>query len=304
MSPDTTIDDFGPRLNKDSAHAGRISVLRGSCTHARDHEGFGGHGLCTLPPLKVLVFAASMFGLLGALLDWTLLRNVLRSERKPERVEVRPPQHAGATIPARVRQTDSVIDRARRRPIVFRESCPPTTGLSFYGGAPVGPATPAWPRKPDGVPLSFLMQWDCTALAAQEGTGLLPHAGVLYLFADLSWSDFQFAHESGPVRDWHALRVPGDLPRLYGKGGAHQIPYCSPLVAEELQDVPVLLPKWPFTPIAFTFPAAEEDRFWNEGDAVGEALLRLQHPEGVPPAAHLTNPQPAFARPFPASPHD
>ena len=32
-------------------------------------------GLDTLPPVKVLVFAASTFGLIAAMLDWALLRD-------------------------------------------------------------------------------------------------------------------------------------------------------------------------------------------------------------------------------------
>jgi hypothetical protein len=47
-------------------------------------------GLGTLPPVKVLVFAASTFGLIAALVDWALLRNLLPSARiKPERLGVR-----------------------------------------------------------------------------------------------------------------------------------------------------------------------------------------------------------------------
>src|SRR5690349_12808939 len=83
-------------------------------------------GLGTLPPMRVLVFAASTFGVIAALLDWALLRDLLpRASTKPERlglgqgrpqnpVAIKPPQ-------AQAPQTDPIIERARRRPIVFRE---------------------------------------------------------------------------------------------------------------------------------------------------------------------------------------
>src|SRR5687768_12525270 len=109
-------------------------------------------GFDTLPPVKVLVFAASMFGLLATLLDWSLLRQLRRSATiKPERVGVREdrPQHGDATLPSPpVPRSDLIIEQARLRPIVFREICSPSTatGLSFYGGVPVGPANLAWPR--------------------------------------------------------------------------------------------------------------------------------------------------------------
>jgi hypothetical protein len=263
-------------------------------------------GLNTLPPLRVLAFAASMFGLLAALLDWALMRQLRPSAMTTPERTVRGPQPA-ATMPPPVPQSDSIIARARLRPIAFRENCPPSPGLSFYGGAPVGPASLAWPRnKSDDVPLSFIMQWDCTALASQDVTRLLPRDGALYLFADLGWSDFRFVHAPGPIKDWRALPVPPELPPVYGKGGVHHVPYCSSLIAPERQDVPVLLPRWSFTPLAFSFPATPdtEPLFWNEGEAVAEALLRLEHPEGVQPATHLRKRQSLFARPFPAFPHD
>lgn len=217
-----------------------------------------------------------------------------------------------------------MIERARLRPIVFREICPPpvATGLSFYGGVPIGPVELAWPRvrnKPGDARLSFIMQWDCSELTGQDVTGLLPQDGVLYLFADLTWGDpfdFQLIHAPGPVDRWQALPVPPGLPPVYGKDGAHQVPYCSPRVAKESQDVPRLLPKWPFTPLAFSHPAAPGDAdsaapggdregwFWNDGEATAEALLRLQHPEGVPPARRLDKQKSPFGRPFPAFPHD
>ena len=238
-------------------------------------------GMATLPPVKLLVFATSTFGLVAALIDWAVLRDVFpRAKGKP-------------------------IERARLRPIVFREKCPAGPGLSFYGGAPVGPSRLAWPRvrhKPGGAPLSFILQWDLGELAREDVTGLLPAHGVLYLFADLSWGepfDFQFVHERGPVAGWGALPVPPGLPPVYGGDGAYAVPYCSPRVAKELQDVPRLLPKWCFAPVAFSYPAAES-LFWEDGERTAEALLLLEGADGGRGAAGPTR----FGRPFAGFPHD
>jgi len=270
-------------------------------------------GLNTLPPIRVLVFAASMFGLIAALLDWALLRSPLLPKRtKPISVEARASggQNAGATVSPPAPHIDPIVERARARPIVFREIYPPpaAAGLSFYGGVPVGPVNLAWPRKgPGDAPLSFLMQWDCTELTSQDPTGLLPKNGVLYLFAALDWSAFQFIHVPGPVADWQSLPVPSELPPLHGTDGSHLVPYCAPLIAPEHQDVPRLLPKWPFTPIAFSYPALPDDagaaRFWSESGEIAEVLLRVQHPEGIPPAKRR-NQVFSFSRPFASFPHD
>ncbi len=258
--------------------------------------GLGG-GLPNPATLKVMVFGASMLGVLAALLDWGLLRDWLPGNRV------------------------SWIEKARQRPIVFREICPPPSamGLSFYGGTPVGPAELVWPRA-DGQkgnrPLSFLMQWDCRELKREDATGLLPKDGVLYLFADLEWGDpfsFRFIHMPGPVEGWRELALPEGLPPIYGDQGVYQVPFCSPRVPQESQDIPRLLPKWPFTPIAFDYPVGpvppgEEGEqhgwYWNDNEATGEALLRLEYPEGVPAAERLDGKASKFERPFAAFPHD
>jgi hypothetical protein len=203
-------------------------------------------GLDRLPPIKVLVFAASTFGLVAALLDWALLRprrNTLpsahipskaaREGRSKTRTEAPGQAVGGSKLKAalgnepdmpqqtKLPQTGSVIERVRLRPIVFREIFPPsaTAELSFYGGPPVGPATLAWPRvrnKPGDAPLSFIMQWDCAELARHDASGLLPRDGVFYLFCDLTWGDpfdFQFVHAPGPVDGMQPIPTPPDLLR-------------------------------------------------------------------------------------------
>jgi hypothetical protein len=253
-----------------------------------------------------MIFAGSTFGLLAVLIDWAIIRQLF-------------PQRTVQDTP----KQNTVVDRAQLRPIVFREICPPPSspGLSFYGGAPIGPATLVWPRagnQPDGARLSFIMQWDATELARQDVTGLLPSDGALYLFADLNWGGpfpFQFIHASGPVHGWQALQLPADLPSIYGNEGAYAVRYCSPLIAKEVLDVPRLLPKWPFAPIAFAYPApvidpkvqAEEEGeglYWSDGDRTAEALLALEYPQGAPAAKRLATEALKFVRPFSAFPHD
>jgi len=300
-------------------------------------------GIHTLPSTKILIFAASSFGLVAAAIDRALLRDLLPPRRVSEqsyapdprlRHEVwrkqaleLPPDPLSSSSSTAPHQTSgplsepgvspaAAISRASTRPIVFKEICPPPAGgLSFYGGVPLAPAGFQWPRtrnKPDKVPLSFVMQWDCAELAVQDATGLIPRDGVLYLFCDLTWGepfDFQFIHAAGPPEGWQALPVPADLPPLYGDEGVHLVPYCSPRVEKSMQDVPRLLPRWPFNPIAFSYPdtAATSEtggRFWNGGDAVGQALLAVDHPQGLPPAQPVPDKKPPFGRPFPAFPHD
>jgi hypothetical protein len=142
-------------------------------------------GLDRLPPVKVLIFAASAFGLIAALLDWALFRDrrnvpVANTASKvpvsgegrsqfatavapeiskprtgaPEKAIGRSKPEAGAgnepDLPpkTKVPETGSIVERVSLRPIVFREIFPPsaTAGLSFYGGVPVGPAKLTWPR--------------------------------------------------------------------------------------------------------------------------------------------------------------
>src|SRR5690606_26129169 len=158
-------------------------------------------------------------------------------------------------------------ERARRRPIVFRESYPPGVddGLSFYGGCPAGPGHMSWPRgeiKNGEGPLHFVMQWDCAELAPQDPSGLLPHDGALYLFCDLEWGTpvaFRFDHVEGPTSGWAPLAVPNDLGPVYGSQGAWLIKHCSAKVPPEQQGVPQLLPKWPFRPVSFDLPATDGD---------------------------------------------
>ena len=206
------------------------------------------------------------------------------------------------------------ISLARQRPIVFRQSFPPSAdpGLSFYGGKPIGPATMEWPRHRSGeqdLPLSFVIQWDCRDLAAQDCTGLLPRDGVLYFFADLEWGNkdaWRFVHLTGEVSTWSAIAPPSDLKPFFGQQTAWQVPWCSARVPPEMQDCPVLLPKWPFAPLAFDYPQdpdpdPEDGPFWHE-KTVAEALVAAQDSLGTPLIDF--DPKRPSTSPFPAFPHD
>ncbi|MBS1802233.1 MAG: DUF1963 domain-containing protein [Acidobacteria bacterium] len=296
-------------------------------------------GLSALPPVKILIFASSALGLVAAMIDWALLRqrvpprhfqdsdvSKLSSERAtavahalsdPLATNSQSAANAHSTPEVTTGPSNEVIlHLAQVHPIVFMEICPPSaTGLSFYGGVPIVPPQFAWPRtsnKPGKTPLSFVMQWDCAELAAQDETGALPPDGALYLFCDLTWGepfDFKFVHASGPTENWTASSLPEDLPPVYGDEGAHLVPYCSSQVEKRFQDVPRLLPKWPFAPAAFSYPTLSADadadyRFWSEAGAVSEALFSLQHHQGQAPTDPPRKQALPFDRPFPAFPHD
>lgn len=226
-----------------------------------------------------------------------------------------PPPHEGPLPPA--------IEAARWRPIVFRPlkpKGPGADGLSFYGGEPIGPAGFVWPRSrgSEGKPLSFVMQWDCAQLAAQDVTGLLPANGVLYCFLDLDWGESDgggqghcFLHHAGPTDGWEPIAVPADARPLFGTNGAYQMSGCSNLVDNAADHVPRILPRLPFAPVAFNYPAVELDEeegeqlFWGDKWAA-EPLLAVQEAGGDDggPIRDIDAPRPEFARPFPAFPHD
>ena len=279
-------------------------------------------GLDKLPPAKMLVFAATMFGLVAAGIDWALLRDVLPLARSKS-ANATPRERGIDKVSASnagqepALWAEPLLDRARSRPIVFREICPPAAvaGLSFYGGIPIGPKTFRWPRvrnKPGDAPLSFILQWSCAELVGQDVTGLLPRDGVLYLFGDLTWGepfDFQFIHAPGPEGSWRPLPVPPDMPPVYGDEGAYLVPYCSARISKQSQNVPQILPRWPFAAVACSYPGTQDKgknaqgSFWNEGESA-EAILALEHPDGVPTARRLAIRQRPFGRPFMAFPHD
>lgn len=211
------------------------------------------------------------------------------------------------------------IRRAVRRPIVFGQTFPPSAakGLSFYGGRPVVPSGFAWPRASGGSnrPLHFLMQWDCSVLAAQDPTGLLPKDGVLYCFLDLAWGEglpCRFVHLPGPAQGWRELDPPAALGPLHGKEGAWQMPMCTSKVDDPDRFVPRLLPQWAFKPLAIDYPApppsddpddAQDGWFWNDS-VMAEALLKAQRDLGGGTGKNEPDGSRPFERPFPAFPQD
>jgi hypothetical protein len=204
--------------------------------------------------------------------------------------------------------TARAMEAARWRPILFREMFPPPAdpGLSFYGGVPVGPTGMIWPREEDGTPLTFLMQWECAALARLDPTDLLPKSGALYLFSTLRWGDamhFRFLHQQGD--HWRPLTVPADLPPAFGEDAAHSSPMVSARIPAERRDAPQLLPCWPFSPVTIDYPRAEpeeyEHPFWAD-KLTAELLVHAQDMTGAlvpePGSRRLEG------RPFAGFPHD
>ena len=216
--------------------------------------------------------------------------------------------------------TSPEIEAARETPIVFRQFLPQSPGedgLSFYGGQPIGPADFQWPREggaQGGAPLQFLMQWDCAQLAEQDPTGLLPQTGVLYCFVscdrdaeDGYLSSHAFVHHRGPVDTWGPVDIPEDAGPALGKTAALRLSGCTDAVANADDYVPRIMPRFPFAPIAFPYPAQtrEEAKVWSSS-AASEALLEVQNsgPATTAPAQELEHSQDETGRPFAVFPHD
>ena len=213
------------------------------------------------------------------------------------------------------------IDAARLHPIVFRQFLPQSPdedGLSFYGGQPVGPSDFEWPRQ-DGVPLTFMMQWDCVKLSEQDATGLLPRDGALYCFLNLNWGASEgdghghvFIHHAGPTEAWAQIAVPEDAPPIFGSEGKWGVSGCTPEIENADDYVPRVMPRFPIEPIALEYPHGEpsednEDRtYWSDDSETAEALLVLENQatDATGEIPDLETPHQPFARPFPAFPHD
>ena len=199
--------------------------------------------------------------------------------------------------------THAAVATAGQTAIVFRQHfAPRDAALSFYGGRPRVPGHLEWPRC-EGTPLSFFMQWDCRELAAIDPTGRLPKDGVLCFFIDLTWGHadtFRFVHVAGggEVRD---VEPPADLPPTYGEEGAYNAVGYSPQF--EHADLPRLLPKWTFTPLAVASPPAGDGMDWSDG-GVAERLIAAQDSLGALAAPHEPDWKMPPGRPYPGYPHD
>lgn len=195
------------------------------------------------------------------------------------------------------------IGTARANPVVFAEVFPPreNPGLSFYGGLPVAPAGFAWPRaatEEGDAPLTFVMQWECAKLAAQDATGMLPRSGVLYLFMDLDWSRpmaYRFFHASGPVDGFAPVEMPEDLGPAYGSQAIWAWPMCAGADHDARGIVPRRLPQWAFEPARVDSEA--DANFWHKDEAMTAALTRMDGEATSQPIA-------GFNRPFAAFPQD
>jgi hypothetical protein len=124
-----------------------------------------------------------------------------------------------------------------------------------------------WPRLTGGTskPLTFLMQVDCAAVPPAARLGLLPDRGILYFFLDLTWAEpnpFSVLHEEGAANERSAIEPPDDLGPAFGDQAAFIWRWMR-----TGQELPALLPKWTFDPVAIELPLAVLDPDeYDEGD--------------------------------------
>ncbi|NMN03479.1 MULTISPECIES: DUF1963 domain-containing protein [unclassified Novosphingobium] len=226
------------------------------------------------------------------------------------------PPAAETAAPARLPAT---IAGALRQAVVFRQAFPPAPAgaRSFYGGVPFTPAPLDWPRSPrTGLPLHFLLQVDCAAVAPRARLGVLPGSGALLFFADLAAAPGTGHPAHGRViwldeaddATWTEADPPGDLPPAYGDATAQAWPW-----ALDAADAPQVLPRWPFAPAVIELTAAAHDPAappltWPEGSTTADALLAAQ---GSPVAVFALSPNDfnvgddgLMDRPWPGFPHD
>lgn len=79
-------------------------------------------------------------------------------------------------------RAEALFDRYRRPAVLLNRPYPPHSarpGNSHFGGLPNLPDGFEWPRTPNGVPLHFLCQMDCSEIGWETP---LPDRGILYFF--------------------------------------------------------------------------------------------------------------------------
>lgn len=219
----------------------------------------------------------------------------------------------GATSAAEPSAIDADVLAALRQAIVFRQEFPPKVepGLSFYGGAPIASPAFAWPCRPDGAPLHFVLQVDCSAIPAEARLGLLPDSGVLYFFVDLSWEDMDAVsviHEDEPDETLARVTPPEALSPVFGADARYSFAWINPRGSEAGEKLPRLLPCWPFRPAAIALPVDErseaERLWWRDCDAIHAEIARVQDvvaDKHLPPSRDKDGSMP---RPYSEFPHD
>lgn len=228
-------------------------------------------------------------------------------------IEATPPPISAPPISAE-------LAAALRRPIAFRQFLPQSSGndgLSFFGGQPIGPEDFQWPRQrgaEGGAPLQFFMQWDCAQLSQEDPTGLLPQYGVLYCFVNCEEdaheefiSSHAFVHLRGSAQAWKPVKIPDDARPALGGAASFAMSGCTDAVDNAETYLPRILPRFPFSPIAFDQSTKDgsHNAYWSNED-FASALLDIQKSGvAVREAANETeSARPDVGRPFSAFPHD
>jgi hypothetical protein len=297
-APAETEDEAAPRISS------RIAALRARAL--ADDEPDAGTGAAAPAESEVETLADS-----GAVeIDADPVPVVPEGEYEPAIDQPDEAQHA-VEAPASS-ATETPYARSLRQAVVLHEAFPPPVvpGFSFYGGTPIVPPEFVWPVDAKGNPLHFLMQVDCEEIAEDARLGLMPEAGILYFFLDLTWGDpaaYRVIAYGAPGEDWAPAMLPDDLGPVYGEEARYATAWTDPEVVDESMPFPRELPCWPFTPHSVEIAAGEgEDpaRWWQDSEALRAELVRAQGGDVAVRHLPVVHPEGGLARPFENFPHD
>lgn len=113
-------------------------------------------------------------------------------------------------------------------------------GHGWYGGEPRMPSYFSWPTGPDGEPLIFVAQLDCSALPARLWGGVGPREGWLLFFIGHAVAETDYRH-SLPVRVLHTMELgPERAQRFIGK-----VEWLGNYPETLSGGTPIMLPRWP-----------------------------------------------------------
>ena len=222
------------------------------------------------------------------------------------------PAHLTATAavpPAPPATASRALDEVGGQAVLLQRHLPPRRGgRSYWGGRPTLPAGLAWPAYTDRTgterALTFLAQVACDEVPEAGRLGLFPDRGTLFVFAEMWWGHdwrWRCLWTADDVSDLAPATPPATLPRAYDSREVWTWP-------RDDADWPRLLPRWTFTPVVASSPAApdevEDPRTWPGRLDVEAALDAIPGAVAEGAAPDRTDDTGRPTRPFAAFPHD